>query len=76
MAAAGQQAMTQEELNKALWDACGHDNDLNLDPTLTMAFSVETMASIMATIRDDVGAAGFADDQLPLVVELLDRGAI
>ena len=28
MAAAGQQAMTQEELNQALCDACGDDNDL------------------------------------------------
>ena len=28
MAAAGQQAMTQEELNEALWHACGEDNYL------------------------------------------------
>ena len=28
MAAAGQQTMTQEQLNRALWDACGYDNDL------------------------------------------------
>ena len=27
MAGQGQQQMTQEELNDALWDACGWDND-------------------------------------------------
>ena len=28
MAAAGQQAMTQKQLNEALWDACDRDNNL------------------------------------------------
>ena len=30
MAAAGQQAMTQKQLNKALWYACSFDNDFPL----------------------------------------------
>ena len=80
-AAAGQQAMTQEELNQALCDACGEDNDLpravemldrGADPNVLMmdGYNVLHWAAM-----DGDGPTPL-DAQLEIVTMLLGRGAV
>ena len=72
MAAAGQQAMTQEELNKALWDACGFGNDL---PRAVKLLDRGADPNALVEGRNALHAAAVWG-RLEFVKILLGRGAV
>jgi len=73
MAAAGQQAMTQEELNLALCDACSKDNDLPRAVQL-----LDMGADPNSLVGDSFNALHMAaiHGRLEILKTLLGRGAV
>jgi len=72
MAAAGQQAMTQEELNNALWGACGRANDL--PRAVELLDRGADPNALVGSVNALHMAAGYG--RLEIVKTLLGRGAI